>query len=211
MWNIDREAAKAAGYTDAEIDSYMASLVQKEVQPTADVVSPFKDVSNLNVTQAESSSHPAVDIAPTNPEQTVPMTNPIGGVPFSGTVPNGQGYGNYYGTIGASPAELAQMTPEEKVRMTTMANEIMSGNPSNEEANARLAASFPGKNVNFSGHLANALPADPQGVATGSAQLTMGSTGNSTGTHVHNQGVDTTGQPTDYMQLMDLIRNRMYR
>jgi murein DD-endopeptidase MepM/ murein hydrolase activator NlpD len=87
----------------------------------------------------------------------------------------------------------------------------MKNNPDNVQANSELASAFPGKNVNFSAHLANALPSDPQGVATGSANLTMGNTGHSTGTHVHNQGVDTTGKPTDYLQLMELIKNRMYR
>ena len=186
------------------------------VQQPPDMVSPIKDESGIVTTTPFSYSHPAVDKAPLNPNQTVGMTNPIGGVPFSGTVadPSGKyyaGFGNYYGTIGASPAELAQMTPEERVRMSTTAQQIMSRNPSNEQANAELAQSFPGKNINFNAHLANPVFSDPQGVATGSAQLEMGSTGRSTGKHAHSQTIDEFGNPVDYEQMMNIVRNRQYR
>lgn len=232
--------AKEAGFTDDEIAQFQTleasnptppsdysqtpvssinspiPTPMQSVQQPPDMVSPFTDESEIVTTTPFSYSHPGVDKAPLDPAQDVPMTNPIGGVPFSGTVadPSGQyyaGFGNYYGTVGANPSELAQMSPEEKVRMQTVAQGIMAQNPSNEQANSELAGAFPGKNINFQAHLQDPVMADPQGIATGSAQLKMGSTGNSTGKHGHNQTIDEFGNPVDYETMMQVIRNRQYR
>jgi hypothetical protein len=242
-WQIDREAAKSAGYTDQEIDAYLNELNKQEVSTTSnpitpeqvsipetpspvptpgmstqapDMVNSISNTADIATTEGFGYGHPAVDKAPLDPNANVPMTNSIGGVPFSGTVtdPSGQyyeGFGNYYGTVGASPEELAQMSPEEKVRMATTANSIMATNPSNEAANEQLAGAFPGKNVNFNAHLQNPIISDPQGIATGSANLTMGSTGRSTGKHTHQQFIDVNGQPMDYEEAMNIIRSRQYR
>lgn len=116
------------------------------------------------------------------------LTNPIGGVTFSGYDP--YGFGNYSGVIGASPEELAQMSPEEKVRMAQQASDYMSGGQADITG---LSSVAPGKNISLQGHLAQ--PANlPSEVATGSAQLQMGSTGQSTGPHLHQEFMDTQGQ-----------------
>ena len=44
----------------------------------------------------------------------------------------------------------------------------------------------------------------PDGVATGSAKMTMGSTGNSSGPHAHTQGVDAQGYPATYQNMLDV-------
>lgn len=181
-----------------------------------DMVNSVPNSPDIQTTEGFQYGHPGVDKAPLDPNQNVPMTNSIGGVPFSGTTtdPSGQyyaGFGNYYGAVGASPAELAQMTPEEKAGMATTANNIMSQNPTNEQANEQLAAAFPGKNINFNAHLENPVFSDPQGIATGSANLKMGSTGYSTGKHTHQQFINIDGVPMDYEEAMNMIRSRQYR
>lgn len=123
------------------------------------------------------------------------ITNPIGGVTFSGYDP--YGFGNYSGIIGASPEELAQMSPEEKVRMAQQASEGVVG----QADITGLSSVAPGKNISLQGHLAEPANLPPE-IATGSAQLTEGSTGNSTAPHLHQEFMDTTGQLVPYSTLL---------
>lgn len=124
------------------------------------------------------------------------VTNPIGGITFSGYDP--YGFGNYSGIIGASPAELAQMSPEEKVRMAQQASDYMSGGQADITG---LSSVAPGKNVSLQGHLAEPAILPPE-VATGSAQLTEGSTGASTGPHLHQEFMNTEGQLVPFSTLL---------
>jgi hypothetical protein len=232
MWQIDRQKAKEAGYTDQEIDAYLNGLNAQEQQPTPqtpsplptpgmstpdlqskqvpDVVDAFPDRTGIVETQAPSFEHTgAVDEAP-DPNSSrygtnIEITNPYGGVGFSGTVtdPSGQyyeGIGNYGGTIGASDEELAHMTPEIRADMSKKAKEILSQNLTNEQAFEQLKAAFPGKNWNFVGHLLTDPKLNPQGVATGSAKMIMGSTGNSNADHTHEQGGSAEGVPMTYLE-----------
>ena len=222
-----KQLAEQAGLTDEDIAS-IADLLPTQPQPdlaptptrpqdytsflgtpqkdVPDVVDPFQDRSNIQVTQGPSEFHTgSIDDATIDTNQTAVFTNPIGGVGFSGTVPGwNAGFGNYGGTIGANPQELADMTPEERVRMSTTAQSILSQNPTNEQAAAMFAEQFPGKNVQFSGHLAEVPDMSPNGVATGSAQMTMGNTGNSSGPHAHTQGIDAQGYPATYQNMLDM-------
>jgi len=134
------------------------------------------------------------------------LTNPIGGVTFSGYDP--YGFGNYSGVIGASPEELAQMSPEEKVRMAQQASDYMAGGQADISGLSQIA---PGKNISLQGHLAE--PANlPSEVATGSANLRMGSTGFSTGPHLHQEFMNTEGQLQPLSVLLEReIRKRAGR
>jgi murein DD-endopeptidase MepM/ murein hydrolase activator NlpD len=244
MWDIDRDKAKSLGFTDQEIDQYLAGLNEQETQPTAqtnpqqdyspllaqptqapvapaptppttepqtpqppDVVTPMTN-NDFVMTQGRGENpyyygeggHKGEDIAYTEPASTYKMTNPIGGVPFSGT---GGDFGNYYGVIGANPQELAQMTPEEKVRMSTDARQYMDQSPAGI---AELSQFIPGKNINLQGHLAEPVDVNPMGVGTGSATMNMGSTGNSSGVHLHDEFVDTQG---NLQSLSDLLKKEI--
>ena len=174
-----------------------------------DYVSPLAGEARMTQSFGEN-GYAGEDLAYSDPSQSA-MTNPIGGVPFSGTIARDgryAGYGNYYGVIGASPEELAQMTPEEKVRMYTVANEYMAQNPENI---AGMQALFPGKNINLQGHLAEPVPSGME-VATGSAQMNMGSTGHSTGRHLHNELLNTQGQLSPLSQMLQQeLRKRIGR
>jgi murein DD-endopeptidase MepM/ murein hydrolase activator NlpD len=134
------------------------------------------------------------------------LTNPIGGVTFSGYDP--YGYGHYSGVIGASPEELAQMNPEDKVRMAQSAQDYMSRGQADI---AGISGIAPGKNISLQGHLAQPASLGPE-VATGSAQLQMGSTGHSTGPHLHQEFMDTQGQLQPLSMLLEReIRKRAGR
>lgn len=241
MKKFNYQKALDMGYTPQEIESYLAGkeveVINKPESTPApvstpapgnvdykkllgitkpeDIVSPIIDESKVWRSSDFGADHQGVDIASVNPEDKIEMTNLLGGVPFSGTVTDPYGYysglGNYYGVIGASPEELKQMPIEEKQRMAQTAQEILNRNLTNEQATEEFAKAFPGKKSYFAGHLAGPVATSPEGMATGSARMTMGSTGKSSGPHSHIQFTDEYGQPMDYAKAMEIVRNKFYR
>lgn len=189
-------------YTQEEVDAILnpqssnSSTTTPQPTPapqkTPDYVNPLLGKSGV-VTGTLGGGHYGEDTSYTDPNESQ-MTNPIGGTPFSGSIKdqygNLAGYGNYYGVIGGSPEEQAQMTPEEKVRMFTVANQYMAQNPQNIQG---LQSLFPGKNINVQGHLNEPVQSGLD-VATGSAKMNMGSTGHSTGKHLHDELLNIQGQ-----------------
>jgi len=123
------------------------------------------------------------------------VTNPMGGIPFGGF--QSGGYGNYLGVIGANPQEAAQMSPEERQAIMNEVNAKMPTASGLRDMNIR------GKNVAILGHLANPTYNQPDYLATGSAQLQMGSTGNSSGLHTH---VEMMGPSGDLQSYADLLK-----
>lgn len=107
------------------------------------------------------------------------VTNPIGGIPFAGYQPNG--YGNYFGVIGGNPQEIAQMSPSERQALIEETRRKM------PTAGSLRELAIPNRNVVIQGHLQSVPKTLPDYIATGSAQLAMGSTGRSTGLHTHTE------------------------
>lgn len=196
-------------YTPEEVDAFLnpQKSASPSPQPTPTIaptapnyVNPLLGKTGV-VTGTLGDGHYGEDTAYTDPNESL-MTNPIGGTPFSGTIKDGygntSGYGNYFGVIGGSPEEQAQMTPEEKVRMFTVANQYMAQNPQNIQG---LQALFPGKNINVQGHLSEPVQSGLD-VATGSAKMNMGNTGKSTGTHLHDELLSSEGQIVPLSQMI---------
>lgn len=184
-------------FTEGPSQVQLGAQIQQMQPPQApilpDYVNPLTQQGGV-VTSTMGGDHPYGEDVAYPAEGPTAMTNPIGGTPFSGSIKDAYGnlvgYGNYLGTIGGSPEEQAQITPEEKIRMYTVANEYMANNPENISG---LQSLFPGKNINIQGHLANPVSSGLD-MATGSAQLEMGSTGHSTGKHLHDELLNTQGQ-----------------
>lgn len=222
MWDIDRQKAYEVGYTPEEVDAYLSNLNKQEVStpspaPTPpmstnqnmskvpDVVNPFTKPQNEQITQGLGENpyyynqgvegHEGVDLINENPD----ATNPIGGINVSGYNP--EGYGNWQAVVGASPAELAQMTPEEKDKLRRIVGEYVSGQPANIRG-----LDIAGKNISLQAHLANPAPSVPE-IATGSANLKMGGTPY-WDPHLHSAYKDTEGNMRD---LMEVIRSMKYR
>jgi len=228
MWQIDMtEALKY--YSREEIDSYLNGLNQQEqastpsnpetpspaptpmmstnqnISKAPDVVNPFVKPQNETMTQGlgenpysygqDVEGHEGVDLINDNPD----ITNPIGGINVSGYNPNG--YGNWQAVIGASPEELAQMTPEEKDALRKQVGEYIVQQPANIRD-----LNIPGKNVSVQAHLQDPAPSAPE-IATGSANLKFGGSGGWS-PHLHSAYKDTQGNMQD---LMEVIRKMSYR
>jgi len=215
---VDRIKAKSWGYSEQEISDFEQNPTYPTPAPTPstsqnqsapDFVTPMTN-DNFVMTQGMGENpdyygpggHKGEDIAYTEPAQSYDMKNPIGGVPFGGTSGD---FGNSYGVIGASPAELAQMTPEQKSRMSSDASSYMNNNPSDIQG---MSGMFPGKNINLQGHLADAPNIDTMGVATGSARLKQGNTGNSQGSHLHNEFLSTEGALKALSEMLAREKNK---
>lgn len=124
----------------------------------------------------------------------------IGGLVLSGYQPGG--FGNVSAVVGANPQELAQMSPEEKVRLQ---QEFAQRLPT-----AKSLQSFPELskygNVVLMGHGQDRLPSGTE-IATGSALMKEGNTGWSTAPHVHAEAMKN-GQA---IPLNEFIKAMMYR
>lgn len=155
-------------------------------QGSGNVVNPFQPGAYMTEDIGGYVGHAGQDFGydPSGSQRAV--TNPIGGIPFAGYQSNG--YGNYYGVIGGNEQEIAQMSPEERQALIEETRRKMGTASSLQDLN------IPGKNVSIQGHL-NQLPNSlPNYVATGSAQLQMGSTGRSTALHTHQEIKDIAGK-----------------
>jgi hypothetical protein len=130
-----------------------------------------------------------------NPE----VTNPIGGINIAGTSPSG--YGNWQAIVGASPEELAQMSPETKEMLRQKVVEYMMSGPSDIRG-----LELPGKNISLQAHLASPAPADSE-IATGSAKLEMGGSGG-WAPHLHSAFKDTNSQMQNILQLIKQRANQ---
>lgn len=218
MWNIDREQAKAAGYTDQEIDEYLASLntqatpvpgatptppgqpqpqelLGQKAQP--DVVDPFVQAEKTRVTQEMGENpgfygeggHQGLDMVNDNPT----LQNPIGGLHASGYQPGGYGFWDMI--IGANQQELAQMTPEEKQAIIENATNYI-----NSGAADLRGLDTGGKNVSLQGHLDEPTSNEPE-IATGAARMKMGGSGG-WAPHLHQEFKNTAGNMIDMQNLL---------
>ena len=218
MWNIDREQAKKAGYTDQEIDEYLAGLntqatpvpgatptppgsprpqPQELLGQTPDVVDPFVQPETSRVTQLLGENpgfygqggHQGLDMVNENPT----IQNPIGGLHASGYQPGGYGFWDLI--IGANKQELAQMSPEEKQAIIEKATNYI-----NSGASDLRGLDLPGKNVSLQGHLDEPTSSEPE-IATGAARMKMGGSGG-WAPHLHQEFKNTAGNIIDMQNLL---------
>lgn len=223
MEDYFRKLAKEQGFSDEDIAGFLQTvpkpdqtmqeaapreftarqLVGEERKPIVpDYVSPMIG-DKVSMTGTFGDGHYGEDLVYTDGSKE--LRNPIGGLPFTGTI-NG-GFGNYAGVIGYSPEELAQMTPEEKARQIEAANAYMAGNPLNI---AGLKDIVPNRNVSLQGHLEEPVYYGQDGIATGAARMKLGSTGHSTGPHLHQEFMDVEGNIVPFSQLLEKeIQKRM--
>jgi hypothetical protein len=170
-----------------------------------DVVSPFVEPDKTQITQGVGENpnswqygygpqgHEGMDLINENTQ----VTNPIGGLNVSGYSP--KGYGNWEAVVGASPEELAQMSPDTKEALRQKVVEYMTSNPADIRG-----LDVGGKNVSLQAHLANPAPSDSE-IATGSANLQMGGSGGMP-IHLHSAFKNTQG---NMLNVLDLIRNKL--
>ena len=204
--NIPVEEYKSS-YLDSspvKVEEYKSPLLGDTSKPN--VVFPFRDEANTQVTQlmGENANNPQYNYGPlghegvdfannTNPS----VTNPIGGINVTGFQPHG--YGNWQTVVGASPEELAQMSPEEKTAIRDTVTQYMLNNPANIRD-----LNIPGKNISIQAHLAEPAPANSE-IATGSADLKMGGSGG-WDPHLHSAFKDTNG---NMQQVQDMIQKAL--
>lgn len=226
MWDINREQAKSFGYTDQEIDAFLAEK-NKQVAAPVEPPSPISPLIPVPGATPTPIQEPVAEQAPVTSDVVDPFKNPL---TTEVTQYMGENPG-FYGEGGHQGVDMVNSDPSmtNPIGGTSVSgyqpggfgywNAMIGGNPqelaqqdpAQRQADIDLIRNYmatatdirgleiPGKNVTLQGHMQELAPEG--NVATGSANLTMGGTGG-WDPHLHQEMKDTTGEMTDVQKII---------